>query len=245
MEAGTPPHAPGWIVLLSGQNIDLRLWERLLKHPSEPWCERMPQGGLALRSRSFDQAQNAQEVKGRAVLLIERLNGALSVEVCAEPLHFWFVGRIDADGKMGIWLFPQTGHVRLRGAGILTADVEQRDANGNPVPPPPPEPSAAQRWIAAAEKNDDLADLLVFAGRADNWFDIYKAIEMAERLSGGEHKLLGLLGASATACKNLKETANTYRHARPNRRPQVPVELAAAKPLLSHIVSTVFAQRVG
>ncbi len=70
-------------MLLIGQDIDLSFWERSLKRPFDPWCERIPQGGslvLALRSRSFDQAQSADEVRGHAILLIERLNGAL--ELC-------------------------------------------------------------------------------------------------------------------------------------------------------------------
>jgi hypothetical protein len=246
MEDETSPPTPGWIVLLTGQDMDMSLWERSLQRPFDPWCERVPQQGLALRSRSFDQTQSADEVRERAIELIERLNGALGVEVGAEPVNYRWVGRIDDNGKVDIWVFPVTGHARLRGRGMMTPDTEVRDINGNIVPPPPPGPSAAQRWITAAAKNDDLADMLVFMGRADNWFDIYKAIELAEHLCGGRHELAKLLGDSATACKNLRETANFYRHP-PTRTylPPIPTELTEAKPLLSHIVRTVLTRRLG
>jgi hypothetical protein len=245
MEDETPPLTPGWIVLLTGQDMDLSLWERSLKRPFDPWCERVPHQGLALRSRSLDQTQSADEVRERAIELIERLNGAMSVQVGAEPLNYQSVGRIGDNGIVDIWVFPVTGHARLRGRGMMAADVEVRDINGNIVPPPPPEPSAAQRWITAAEENDDLADMLVFMGRADNWFDIYKAIELAEHLCG-RRELAKLLGESATAYKNLRATANFYRHP-PTRAylPPIPTELTEAKPLLSHIVRTVLARRLG
>jgi len=124
-------------VLLIGQDIDLSFWERSLKRPFDPWCERIPQGGslvLALRSRSFDQAQSADEVRGHAILLIERLNGALGVEVGAEPLNYQSIGRINDKGKTDIWVFPGTGHIRIRAAAPIVT-VEKRDAKGNLIPP--------------------------------------------------------------------------------------------------------------
>lgn len=116
---------------------------------------------------------------------------------------------------------------------------EARDAEGNLIPPAPPQPSNAQRWIGAAKTDDQIADMLVFAGRADNWFDIYKAVELAEKIAGGQHKLRRLLGASAREYKRMRNTANCFRHARFNKPPPILTTLAEARPLLSHIVRTV------
>ena len=232
MKSGSLLPTPGWIVQLTGHDFDWSSWERSLKPPFDPWCERIPQGESslwALRSRSFDHAQSAGEVRERAVPLIQQLNGALSVLVGAEPLTFQAVGRIADKGKIGLTPFPKPGKITIRG-GTAINSLEMKDAK---------EPSAAQRWIEAAEKDDFKADMLVFAGRADNWYDIYKTIELAECLYGSEHKLRKLLGDSANACKNMRTTANCYRH-RPNHPkyppPSVPTELTEAKPLLSLIV---------
>jgi hypothetical protein len=117
-----------------------------------------------------------------------------------------------------------------------------RDAKGNvipPPPPPPPEASRIQRWIKAAEENNDIADILVFAGRANNWFDIYKTVELAEKMAGGQAKLRGLLGECRRDYERMRNTANSYRHARYNNPPPILTTLEEARSLVTHIVKTV------
>jgi hypothetical protein len=238
MKDGTAQLSPGWVARVTGHEFDFSDWERILRRPFDPWCERIPRDGgviWALRSRSFDNLQSAGEVRESAIPLIERLNGALSVEASAEPLKFDGVGRIEEEGGFHLTVFAES-HSRARAS--VTATAEVRGANGNPVPPPPPAESSTQRWIKAAEENDDIADMLVFAGRADNWFDIYKALELAEKLAGGEHKLRMRLGNTSNKYKRMKSTANYYRHAR-YHRPDLLTTLVEARPLLSLIVRTV------
>ena len=235
--------APGWLVLLAGHDFDLRLWERSLKPPYDPCCEWIRNGEnlmFSIRSRLFVLAQSAEEVRERAIPLIAWLYGALAVVAGAEPLNFHSVLRIDDQGGLSFSVFMEDD-IKVRDA-IEIAEV--RDAHGNLIQPPPSEPSAAQKWVEAAEQDDDIADMLIFAGRADNWFDIYKAIELAERLSGGQHELRVLLGDTRAKFKDIRETANFYRHAR-THRPAVLADLADAKPLLSVIVRTVLARKVG
>jgi len=55
--------------------------------------------------------------------------------------------------------------------------------------------------------DDDVADILVFAGRADNWFDIYKTLELVEEWVGRAHHLQKLLGKSYEDYKTMKATA--------------------------------------
>jgi hypothetical protein len=171
MEDRSAPPAPGWIIQLTGHEFDFVYWERSLRPPFDPWCERILRNGSfvwVLRSRSFDHLQSAVEVRERAILLIQRLNGALGVEVGAEPLTLNAVGQIDDQGGFHFAVFAEAS---LRARTMLSA--EARDAKGNLIPAPPPEASATQRWIKAAAQNNDIADMLVFAGRADNWFDTY------------------------------------------------------------------------
>ena len=62
METRVNLPAQGWIVELVGNEADLKDWERSLKPPSDPWCQRITkQDGsiiLALRSCSFDNLQS-------------------------------------------------------------------------------------------------------------------------------------------------------------------------------------------
>jgi hypothetical protein len=238
MEDGAASLAAGWIVRLSGDEFDFKYWEQSLRLPFDPWCDRLPQDGrLVLRSHRFYDLQSADEVRKRAIPLIQLLNGALGVEVGAEPVGLDGVGRIDDQGEVHLTTFGEL-NVQLRGF-TLTATGEVLDSEGNPIPPAPPRPSNPQRWIGAAEKNDQIADMLVFAGRSDNWFDIYKALELAETLAGHRNKLRVLLGASADECERMWRTANSYRHARDKNKPMVLTTLAEARPLLSYIVRTI------
>jgi hypothetical protein len=176
MEDATTRPAPGWLVELAGHDFDLRHWERELKPPFDPWCERVPNGSnsiFSLRSQSFVAAQCASGVKELAMPLIDRLNGALAMVTDAEPLTFQSVFRINDQGGLAFWCSFED-HVKVRDM----IDVEVRDGSGNLFPPPPTEPSTTQNWVAAAESDDSIADMLTFAGRADNWFDIYKTIEL-------------------------------------------------------------------
>jgi hypothetical protein len=237
MKNQSNPLMPGWFIQLTGHEFDFLYWERALSPPFDPWCERIPRSEScvwALRSRSFENLQNAAEVRERAIPLIQRLNGALGVEVSAEALTLNSVGRIDDQGGIQFAVFAE---VHLRGRTMATA--EGRDAKGNVIPPPLPNASVVQKWIAAAEEHEDIADLLVFAGRADNWFDIYKTLELAETLAGGQPKLRTLLGDARDEYERMRRTANCYRHASYSSPPKVLTTLTEARPLLSVIVRAV------
>jgi hypothetical protein len=212
----------------------------LLRPPFDPCCERIPRHDAfvwALRSRTFDHLQNAEEVRSRAIALLALLNGVMGVSGNTEPLTLDSVGQIDDEGRIRLTFFAEL-HERLR--ATVTATAEVRDAQGNLVPPPQPEPSAAQTWTKKAEGNETVADMLVFAGRADNWFDIFKTIEAAEDLVGGERELQKVLGSSGQAFKRMKRTANNLHRHRPGKfATETPTPMEDAKPLLSFIVRTV------
>jgi hypothetical protein len=240
MKDGVGPLVAGWVVVLTGHDADFSYWERSLKPPFDPWCDRLPGGRFALRSRSFDDLRSADEVRKRAIPLIQQLNGALGVEARAEPLNFNAVGHIDDYGEINLHVFGEL-NARIRPFELIaTGEIgEIRDADGNLISPAPPQPSNAQRWIAAAAENDQIADMLVFAGRADNWFDVYKATELAEKLAGGEHRLRKLLGASAGEYNRMQRTANFHRHARVKNPPETPITLDDTRLLLSFILRKV------
>jgi hypothetical protein len=250
MEDVSPP-SPGWIGKLSGHEFDLADWQLVLKAPFDPTCERISHTESViwvLRSRSFDNLQTPDEVRLRALALIERLNGALQVECRGEPLVFDGVGRIDEAGQIQLFQFAEA---HIRGRSRLSAVGQVLNPNGNIVPPPSPDPSQAQRWLEAAESDDEIADMLTFAGRSDNWFDIYKALELAKRLAGDEngpgnnkYAMKALLGTEAyKKFDHVWQTANTTRHARYANEPGVLATLNEAKAILSHVVKAVLDTR--
>ena len=236
MASGAPPK-PGWYARLQGEDVDLEDWTYSLDEPFDPVALKLPNGETVLRSADFEGLEDASEVRERALVLIGRLNGALNLWNDVRPVKFAGVYRIDDDGNQHAWVFAEMAAMEL-GRCVMRATAVVLGSDGKPVPPPPPAPSRPQDWNRLAEENDDISDLLDHFGRADNWYDIYKAIEIAEQVAGGGHKLWSLLGAEAKASKNLKASANFYRHAKAYRPPAL-LSLAKAKPILAHVVRTV------
>jgi hypothetical protein len=234
--------APGWCVHVEGHSFDLEYWQESLKHPYDPWCERVPlrtgETVMVLRSAAFCGSETADEVRLRALPMISQLNGALAAASGAEPLRFQWVGHILEGGTTDVTIFAAgAGTVRSK----LIAHGEVLNPSGSPPFPLPPCPSMAQRWIKIADDNDDVADLLSFTGRADNWFDIYKALEVAERLAGGDEKqLASVTGGSWPEVKRTKQTANAERHAHRGKHlpPRNPTTLSEARSVLAFVVRT-------
>jgi hypothetical protein len=231
---------PGWYALIEGEDFDLEDWRICLNEPFNPVAEILPDGRTVLRSADFDEFQDADEVRERALILIARMNGALGLWNRTRPVRFDGVLRIDEDGKQHAYMFASMSASMGRLRGRATAVALGPD--GKPLPPPPPKPSAPQAWNALAERDDDVSDLLDHFGRADNWYDVYKAIEFASHIAGGEHKLWKLLGDQAKPIKNLKATANYYRHAKAPKPAQL-TSLPEARGTLAFLVRSVLEVR--
>ena len=219
-----------WGACLSGHNLDLLDWAEVLKQPFDPWVDVIERAGetlFVLRSEQFNRATSADELLALAGSLVARLNGALALERSCKRVATSTVVEYSEIGAPRLHVFGQVGVAEERSRAFALAVAVGPD--GAP-PPPPPEPSASQRWISSADDHDaacDVAhhradlvsDLLVHLGRCDNWFDVYKTIELASRIAGNEHKLLERAGRDRASIKNAKATANLDRHARPNGLP--------------------------
>jgi len=95
---------------------------------------------------------------------------------------------------------------------------------------------------ATRPRPEDVADFLIFFGDADNWFDLYKTIEMAEKIGGGEHALTAIF----PRLKLAKTTANSHRHARRHQRgyvPPTPLSFGDAYEVVRDVVSAVLEAR--
>jgi type II secretory pathway predicted ATPase ExeA len=228
---------------MSGRRSGLSCWWQSLRPPFDPWCEWIVRDGseaLALRSSAFDLAESASQVWGRAVPLIQLLNGAFAAEAGTEPLCLRAIVRPSGGEEWFPPVFPE-GAVRIDG-GVLTGPEGICGADDTFILGHTPEPSAIRRLIRAAEKDSSVAALLVLTGRADNWCDLHKALELAEELCGGGCQLAELLGCSPARYQGIRSTASFHRFAQ-GRLPKVPERLADARRLLSLAVRAVVRRR--
>lgn len=200
-----------WGVLLDGHKFDLLDWHEGLNSAFDPVVEKRiirEQEEFVLFSSGFDPALDSQTIRDDADVIVAGMNGAMAILRRAGQVTVKGVADF-ADGDPKIHVFARgvgfVGRSRLSAAGVVLR------ADGTRVPPPPPQRSATQNWLELSRQSDDAADLLTYASRADNWFDVYKMIEAASVLAGGESKLVKLCGE---VVKVAKRRANEARHHR-------------------------------
>lgn len=214
-----------WGVLLQGHEFDLLDWLEGL-HPSfDPRVERRDvrdKEEFVLLSEKFQDAQEASEVRQRALGMITEINGAMAIRKRGESVTLKNVADFQyGEPRISGFAEGQILEVRCR----LSAAAMTFYQNGEPVLSPPPVPSAPQSWFKLADQSDDVSDLLTYAARADNWFDIYKMIEATSLIAGGEHALIRMCGPEI---KDAKERANEARHHRIPYKPK-PLSLGETK----------------
>lgn len=228
---------PGWYAILQGEEFDLEDWCHSLNEPFEPVAFKLPSGETVLRSSEFDDAETAAEVRERALILIGRFNGAINLWNDAQPVKLGGVCKIDEEGRQHSTVFMEALSLNV-GRFRLSATVTQIGPDGKPVPLPPPRPSKPQEWNRLAEANDNISDLLEHAGRADNWYDIYKTLELADLVMGKNRRFEKMFTKDEADIDLLKSSANFYRHARAYRPPNL-LSLTEARPILSYAVKKV------
>lgn len=233
MTADAPRFAAG----LQGSDLSLRRWRRDLAEPFFAWArlETMPWGeATVLYSPGISDSVDEPAARAAAERLVEQLNGVMQTTRDAFPVTLDGVIRFAPDGSATI---ARHARAELVMEPML---IEMTLSSASSGPPPAPHPSPVQRIIAAAEQDERLEELLVFAGRADNWFDVYKAIEMAESIVGGERALRAAMGDEGDELKRMRTTANHHRHA-PSRypAPMPPFELRTCKALIGRVVEKV------
>ncbi|MCW6506988.1 hypothetical protein [Lichenifustis flavocetrariae] len=220
-------------MVLTGHPFDLDAWLQALPTGANPWVVKVRDEHV-LRSISFDSLADPAQIIDAATFLVELINGALlASNPGGERVTLGAVLELLADGSINHHVhLAGTVNARSRVSATLTVGAERQ----------PQIPSVVQNWLGSAEADPDRSDLLVYASRADNWFDIYKAIECIERIFGGERGLTAAEIVPTSRIKLLKRTANTIaRHA--NRQfppPEVPMSLGDAKGILSVLVRHVF-----
>ena len=156
---------PGWGAVLVGEPADLDDWTFQLKEAFDPWVE-VHNTETILRSASLDELTTAGDVRDRAIVLIERLNGALALSEQTKPLRIGGVIQVAPDGRLHRTLFAEGGVYRiLGGRAKLRATLTLTGPGGEPLPPPPPQPSQVQNWAAVAESEELLDDALIYFGR--------------------------------------------------------------------------------
>lgn len=225
-------------VMLDGDAYDLDDWVEAFAQPFDPYVEKH---GIhyILRSDAFQVFDTPGDLYERASGQVDQLNGLMAVTHSARPVRLKGVAELGLGEITRQHLFAHLsvteGRGKARAVGVALGP------DGQPIPPAAPRPSNGQRWLALAEGDDNLGDLLVYHSRGADWFDIYKAIECMVRVFGGEKEFAEATGFTLTRIKLLKRTANMTRHARGMfGDPEKPMDRAEAYEMTGRMIRAVF-----
>ena len=232
-------NSPGWAVELIGDKFDLDDFQLLLARPFDPWMENYltDDGSKSLlRSASWAKLTEAADVFRDANRMIERLNGeALLIYNDARPVKLGQTIRFGPDGRREPIIFAATGHLR-----VTLGRVRARVTAVTCGPTQEPQELRMQKWFREAEMDDTRAELFTHLNRADNWYDVYKSMELTKRLAGGS--LRATLGSDLEEWKRVWWTANCNRHAPDPVKyplPIPPVELEEARDFILKVIPRV------
>jgi hypothetical protein len=194
---------------------------------------------FVLRWSGFAQYDTADEVRQGAAVFIEILNGAMAIARSTRPLLCEAIVEFRSDGGRKKIKFAEA-RSEARSRAVATAVVLGPD--GQIRPPPPPQESEVQQWLALGEKHQKLADALIYFART-GWFDAYKAIECLEDWAGGSERALLRKNWVPKKLKDVKQTANSFRHRRGGKHKPAPnaPTLQEAHEILAEAIRNAFA----
>ncbi len=230
-----------WGVQLVGDPVTCSRWASALTPGFDPLIFQPPGSpeDYVLCAAAFESAQNAGEVREAASSIVAVLNGVFAAISGRKGLSPGSIFEFREDGTIHRTMFAEAGLIEL---DDMTSSIRltQYDCNGNEILPPPPIESRAQLWARIAADDDDAADLLTHFGRSTNdWFEIYKTIEVAKSLGKRLGSFDRLVGAEGKNVEAIRVTANAKRHWRKSTyQPPENISISNAKPLLRWMVGT-------
>lgn len=230
-----------WGLQITGRDTDLQGMRRAFKSDFDPYVEDTAKG-LVLWSKQLQCCTTPQEAWEDAASLLRVVNSIMLQTRHSQPVNADALVERGRDGELRRTVFAAPVSISVA-AQVGIGQVQVFAADGSLVPPPPPEPSMQQKWLHLAVEDENLFDLLNYSLQRNSWFEVYKAIEVLERLAGGHGELVAKWGNDI---KILKRNANYFhRHARGKYEPPaVVMTLHVANQLLSKLIEDTFASKI-
>ena len=193
---------PKWLVRLGGERLDLEDFPSLLCSPEHTVIEE--DGSYYLKSSDFDSLGSADEVRERALAIIEMLNGAMKLHIPSfRGVYEAGVTLIEEDGRRHHYVYLEAS-ITLRSK--VSANLTVTKSNGTRQIAPPP--SNVESWISLAKTDKAVADALHFF-RDNTWISLYKVYEIISEDVGGEEAIIRNGWATERRLSRFRQTAQS------------------------------------
>jgi hypothetical protein len=233
-----PLSLPTWLVYLTGDSVDLEMLALSCVGPSFNISK--VGKDYALACSEFESIGNAQDVRARALALLDRLNGASRLVLESRvAIGVARLRRHDADGRITDIVCPEPAIATVR---ALPPSVKITADNGSEVTHHPADP--VHDWILLSASDPAVARLLTLVGTEPmDWVNLYRIFEVVCENSGGMKSIEAKGWATDKAMRLFKWTANCpdaigtkARHGVGDQAPQKPMSLTEARGLIGGIV---------
>ncbi len=230
---------PNWLVRLKCEKFDLEDLPSLLRSPEHTVIEE--NGFYYLKSSDFNSLSSADEVRERAIAIIDMLNGAMK-------LHIHNFRGVFEDGVTIIKEDGSRHHYAYLGGTIAArAKVSATVTTSNGTQQIAPRPSNVESWLSLAKSDKDVADALHFF-RENTWINFYKVYEIIKDDVGGKKAITTNGWATKKGLERFTHTAQSRaalgdyaRHAsKKDTPPAQPMPIQEAESLIRRVLLSWF-----
>jgi hypothetical protein len=239
-----------WQARLNGHEIDL---ETLARSSSTDWFVVQHDARYYLGSTMFNSLEDASHVQILATQTIQTIAALARLKYTDfGSVQIDAVARIDEDRSYHHFLLLHaTMRARSRTSRPTLTVSESPTATMDTVQQP--QATLLGSGVAIARHDSNVAEALrVFGTHEDNWFNLYRILEIVKCDVGGSHKLVATGWVSNRRLDRFKRTANRpelsgdgARHARGKGRPPLKaMSIAEAKALIGTILTQWIASKM-
>jgi hypothetical protein len=228
---------PEWLVRLEGEKFDLEDLPSLLRSPENTVIEE--DGSYYLKSSQFKSLGSADEVRERAIDMIEKLNGAVQLHIPSfRGVSEGGVTMIEEGGRRHHYVYLESS-LTLRSKVSANLTVSKCDDTPETAPPP----SNVESWIRLVKTDKAVADALHFF-RENTWISLYKVYEIVSEDVGGQQVIMGngwatkqTLGRFTQTAQSKAALGDSARHAADRfKPPSQPMAMEEAQTLVRGII---------
>ena len=221
-----------WTVRLAGSRFDLSSWAVLFYHCPDPRVE-IDRSGTAPQATGVASARlngltDLDQLHDVAEYLIDQMNGAASTQYAAGRVHIAGFTAVLNDGTLQERPF---GRPAVRGVVRLGPAI-----NKDGSPPRAASQAQGRLLYALSDANPLVSEALTYSGRADNWFDLFKLLEVIQTAVGSRENIWKLGWATRGEITRFAMTANHVRHAK-KPRPAHALHLDQAQDLMRRVLT--------
>ena len=231
-----------WKIQLAGDDLDLKELEKSFSNVGDLSILSITKekDGYYLSSSKFDSCNTVEEVKNKAVDILDVLNGAKTLSLGGNKLiTYGAIVKEKHDGTSEVFV-ELSDTITLRDS----VSIVIKDSKGKIIEEVHPADSVPDWLVIGLSNKSAKRALRIYGKERHTWAGLYKLYEIIEDSVGGLDKIVKKGWATKSSIKRFKHTANSptaigdeARHGRETTAaPNKPMQLSEARSLIEMLL---------